>query len=227
MSGANDLISWGNAGLDRREDGAVSTANAARRPPERKTALVVGAVLALLLGLVLVLVLALGAFGFPVLFTRTSDHADRVSLAIPRGWQVEASPQGGQVSTNDGSSGEGAAYRIPDIHARSWLGGAGTTYLDLEIVPTPLTGASNQDNQAQWVDESCRDFTNCTETMPAQGITIDGQPAMEQVVTVNGATLYLSTVKHGSELIRYRGFSDTALDDGAQLRRIWNTARFG
>ena len=190
----------------------------------RSSVLILAAVLVLLLTLASVVVLGLRALGLPVVFDRVSDHGHRVSIAIPTGWRVETSARGGQPSTDDGSSGEGDSYRIPDIHAESWLSGSGTTYVDLEVGPAPAGDASR--DQTLWVDETCENLVDCVVVEPAGSVQLGGAPALEQLLSVNGATLYLATLRHGDTLVRYRGFSNTALDRGQQLREIWGTIRF-
>lgn len=190
----------------------------------RQAVLMLAAVVVLLTCVVLVALLGLRAVGFPVVLGRVSDHQNRVSVEVPIGWRVEAPNQGGQVTTDDGSSGEGEPYRIPDLHAVSWASGDSVTYFDVEVGPAPH--ADRRNDQATWLAEACKIWTNCVAAGPAQALRIDGEPAQEQVVTAGGYTLYLATARHGDTLVRYQGFSDVALDGGQEFRDIWQTLRF-
>ncbi|GAB2594072.1 hypothetical protein GCM10009593_38420 [Microlunatus antarcticus] len=126
------------------------------------------AILALVLSLVLIIVLGLRVLGLPVLFNRVSDHGDRVSIEVPTGWRVETPPNGGQITTDNGSSGEGEPYRISDIHAQSWVGGSGTTYFDVEVGPAPAGGEG--DDQSTWVADTCKVLINCVSDQPVRQV---------------------------------------------------------
>lgn len=194
------------------------------RGVSRGVALVLAAILALLLSLILIVVFGLRALGLPVLFNRVSDHGNRVSIEVPTGWRVETPSEGGQITTDDGSSKEGKPYRIPDIHAQSWVGGSGTTYFDVEVGPAPAGGEG--DDQSLWVADTCRVFINCVTDQPVRQVQLGGEPAQAHVLSVNGATLYVATVRHDGNLVRYLGSSDVALDRGRELANISDSIRF-
>lgn len=202
----------------------MTAAGATSHSLGRQAMLMLAAVAVLLTCVVLVAWLCLRAVGFPVVLDRVSDHESRVSVEVPIGWHVEAPNRGEQITTDDGSSGEGEPYRIPDLHAVSWVSGDSVTYFDVEVGPAPH--ADRRDDQATWVAEACKIWTNCIAAGPAHALLIDGEPAQAQVRTANGYTLYLATARHGDTLVRYQGFSDVALDGGQEFRDIVQTLRF-
>ncbi|GAB2594067.1 hypothetical protein [Microlunatus antarcticus] len=46
------------------------------------------------------------------------------------------------------------------------------------------------------------------------------------MLSVNGATLYVATVRHDGNLVRYLGYSDVALDRGRELGNVSDSIRF-
>lgn len=187
--------------------------------------------LALLLLSALGLLAVVGVFrllGFPVLFDRVSDHQDRVSIEVPLGWRYEAPSDGGSITTDNGSSGEGEPYRVVDVQLVSWVNGDDGQHFDLEVFSSDETRSDLVKVHEQLVSDQCDVFDGCEATGPPQAITVDGFPALQQVFTTDGPTLYMSTAAGDGLAVRFTGHLHDR-DDLDTLRAVqatWLTTRF-
>ncbi|SDD91053.1 hypothetical protein SAMN04489747_2037 [Auraticoccus monumenti] len=168
--------------------------------------------------------------GFPVLFDRVSDHQNRVSIEVPLGWRYEAPSNGGTITTDNGSSGEGEPYRVVDVHAVSWVSGDdGGQHFDLEVFDSDETGTDLAKVHEQLVNDQCDVFGGCEATGLPQALTVDGYPALQQVFTADfGPTLYMSTAVGDGLAVRYTGYVFLRPDRGDLLamQAPWLSTRF-
>ena len=161
----------------------------------------------------------LRALGFPVVFSRVSDHRHDVSIRVPATWRVETSSRAGETTTDGGSSGEGEPYRIPEIHGESWAGG-GTTHFDLEVLHPSAAVTSLVEAQRGWAEQTCHVMVGCDASAEARAVTVAGRQGLEQTLG-EAPSIYVSTFIDGNAVVRFFGFSDGDPTGRDELRTLW------
>lgn len=196
----------------------VEAPGTARTGPDRKGGPRLG--LIVLAGL---LALALVVAGVSVVVARQTsetkeliDAQSRVTVRVPRAWSDYTEPDLVRDPTRDRSAPQNDAWSTPVIDAESPLGGQIVVVYVEPVATRPLPEA-----HAAGVAEVCHDG-DCASRGQPEATTIDGRPALQQLVTFadDAGAAVIATVQSPAwtvQVVADRGASITGASDPAPL----------